>query len=288
MTETDPNRGTDGSLLVVTSITVGMLAGALIALFVIRPPEPPTAEPEVDAETRDYTAQELEVVCLPYMRQTATALEGAQTRVSALEIRIRSKEQEIARLEQQFFDERGQKREVGERLAEARAQLDRLEEQLAGAKEDKAGLLDDLARTKEQLAGTRIELAASEARVVEAREENLDQKWTNFVQTAMLQICTGSIGKVETCRFAVDAALSRHRRRYKGCVRSGGAVPEVKQSKRGEVIPEAYAVYLNQSDRELRDWYVLFCDPDLPEADGPSEEPPPVVPEGYKTVEDFD
>ena len=68
--------------------------------------------------------------------------------------------------------------------------------------------------------------------------------------------------------MAVAMALEGQRTRYKECLRSGGAVPEVRSGTRPNEVNEQ-SLWLEDVDRSMRGWYVLFCDPALPEARGP-------------------
>ncbi|MCB9665233.1 MAG: hypothetical protein H6732_14070 [Alphaproteobacteria bacterium] len=263
-----PSR--DGTSLAVmfTSLAVGLLGGVFVTWVALVPNLPD--EPVVVEIPREYAPSELQIVCLPYMRQTAETLEEAQTKVTALELRVREKEAEINRLEAEVRTGA----DVGEdgkvRLEEARAQLDSLEAELASAVAEKTELLRDLARTREALAGTRMALAATEARVLEVREEKLEERWLRFVQNAQLTICEdGTAERLLRCRDQVSSALEPYRLRFKQCVRSNQATPEVRKARRPDEVPEGFGVWLDRDLRDVRDWYVLFCDPLLPEAEGP-------------------
>jgi hypothetical protein len=264
MSEAEVPRRDAGTPAVLAALAVGALAGGLGATLWQHGPEPEaTAAIEVP---REYTTTELQIACLPLMRQTATTLEQAQTRVSALEVRIRDKEAEIARLEDEIDDHGQPLSDVGPRLDAARAQLTSLEEQLAAAQAEREELLRDLQEARAQIASNQLQLAASRAELVETREAKLDEQWLGFVKDAQLQICdVGSAYAVETCRAEVAASLEGHKRRYKECVRSSQAPPQILHAtRRDEVLPDI-AVWLGGTERPLVGWYVLFCDPDLPE-----------------------
>lgn len=257
--------GSNGTIVLVTALLVGVLAG-VVGVALVQPPPAP-AEPVVTLpERRDYSPEELEIVCLPYMRQTATTLEEAQTKVSALEIRIRDKELEIRDLEKEMQGAEVKGDDVAQRLEAARAQLTSLESERAAAVAEKKQLLAALQQARQDLASTQIQLAASQAQVVEAREATLDSRWTSFVQDAQLRLCaTGSSDRVARCREGVAEALVPHRTRFKTCLRADEAVPELRLAILTEDLPEA-ASWLDRTNPEIRDWYMLFCDPELPEA----------------------
>lgn len=264
----------NGSIVLVTALLVGGLAGVLGERLSHHDAEQaPTAL--TLPERRAYTPEELQIECLPYMRQTATTLEEAQTKVSALEIRIREKESEVRDLEKQMQGAAKLGDDVATRLEEARAQLTSLESERAAAVAEKQQLLAALQQARQTLASTQIQLAASQAQVVEAREETLDSRWTSFVQDAQLRLCaTGSSDRVGRCRENVAEALVPHKARFKTCLRSDEAVPELRTAIATEDLPEA-AAWLARTDPEIRDWYLLFCDPQLPEAGGGRTPPAP-------------
>ncbi len=248
-------------LLVVISLLVGGVFGAALSWWQARQATPPPALVEVP---RDYAPEELEVVCLPYMRQTATTLERAQTRVSALELRIRDKEREIAELEGRV-SARTRAAEVEARLADARAQLDGLEAQLRDALAEKEELLERVQTTSAELDRTRTALVAQQRETRVAQEEAADQRWSAFVRAAQLEICEqGSRTSMERCREDVGASLARQELRYKACVRSNQAVPELRRDPGLEELP-LFGVRLGPVGT-LSNWYILFCDPLLPEA----------------------
>ncbi len=260
---------------------------AIIGLFAGRMAIPPALEseapqaveaggmqgspPAAQRAIRDYSPEELQIACLPYMRRTATSLEEAQTRVNALELRIRDKESLIEVLEER--KQADGSRSTSE-LEAARTQLADLEAQLAEAIGEKAHLLVTLARAQDELQDSRLALARSEARTIEAREQTLDQRWTSFLQEAQLRICeSGNPDRLTQCRDVVVDAMTPLRIRFKDCVRSGAATPELRRSQRvDDRLPRVSAPLDGEGDPLTRGWYVALCDPDLPEA-GPLTAP---------------
>lgn len=255
-----------------TLAAVAALAGA-IGLFagwaltsVPEPVQDVAAAPE--PPPREYSPEELQIACLPYMRRTATTLEEAQTRVSALELRIRDKETMIEAMEERVALHGTSKDVVDTELETARTQLAALEQELAQAIDDKARLLVTLARTQDELKDSQIALARSEARAIEAREATMDQQWTSFVQDAQLRICeSGNPDRLGQCREIVREVMTPLRLRFKECVRSGAAVPELRLARRPEDRAPGISLPVEtELDPLTRGWYISFCDPDLPEA----------------------
>ena len=264
----------NGSIVLVTALLVGGFAGVVADRLFAEAPTPPPP-PLTLPERRAYTPEELQIECLPYMRQTANTLEEAQTKVSALEIRIREKESEVRELEDQMEGAAKEGDDVATRLEEARAQLTTLESERQAAVAEKQQLLAALQQARQTLASTQMQLANSQAQLVGAREETLDSRWTSFVQDAQLRLCaTGSSDRVGRCRESVAEALVPHKQRFKTCLRSDEAVPELRTAIATEDLPEA-AAWLSRTDPEIRDWYLLFCDPELPEAGRGQPQPAP-------------
>lgn len=254
-----------------------VLAAALGALGGVRwagAPAPAPTGDEVGAP-REYTSEELQIACLPYMRRTATSLEEAQTRVNALEIQIRSKQVEIDSLEQRMTSDGQGPRTVASALEGAQRELQGLRARLDDAIGEKAALLLTLARTERELDGTRaelaekqIQLARSSAREVEAREATFEQTWQTFRTTAQLQVCeSGNEARLGQCREIVAEVVAPFVVRFKDCLRSGAAIPELRKAARPDDRPPGISASLETPEEPLtRGWYVAFCDPDLPEA----------------------
>ncbi|MCA9494673.1 MAG: hypothetical protein KC621_32315, partial [Myxococcales bacterium] len=76
----------------------------------------------------------------------------------------------------------------------------------------------------------------------------------------------GNRKKLGNCREAVQASLMTNTRRdkFSHCVRSAQATPTVKELEKGQSMPD-FSEYIDQEQKQTKDWYVLFCDPTLPE-----------------------
>ena len=72
--------------------------------------------------------------------------------------------------------------------------------------------------------------------------------------------------KHENCHEGFDTALNSDvQLRFNNCVDTYQAVPVLKKLKKGEELPN-FSAYLNQDNRFTKNWYIIFCDPTLPEA----------------------
>jgi len=222
--------------------------------------------PEVIVQVpRDYTFDELEDVCKPMMRETAEELDGAQERVKNLEALVVEKESQVATLEEEM-DRRAERgtakfRELRRELDQARAQLLTLEEQLDEAKEEKQQIMVELEETQVALEEQIVATEVAEAEVV-------DQRWLTFTRDVQIEICDrGNRKRLGKCRDAVTAALQGpSEERWQHCVASGQAQPVIKEvQNKKEALPD-HAEWVNEDERITKGWYIIWCDPSLPEA----------------------
>ena len=145
-------------------------------------------------------------------------------------------------------------------LAEARAELEI-------AHQEKEQLVVELTQTKEQLSKTQEALVDQKEQTTRAKEDALVNKWYRFMNDAQLNICEkGNRKKLGNCREAVEASMMTNVRRDKfaHCVRSGQAVPTVRELQKGESLPD-FSEMIDEEVKQTKGWYVLFCDPTLPE-----------------------
>ncbi len=199
--------------------------------------------------------------CEPLEGSERDMLIEAQERVTNLRTEIEDKRAEINQLEKKA----SQNAYLRKQLEERKAELEELESALTAAEQEREELVEKL-----ELAIEEVSVARAEAR--DAKAETLVVKWDEFKANAMLEICEkGTRGKIEKCRGIVDTALTYDReRRYRECVRQGAAVPQLRQIAKDEKELPAFAEWVWADSRLTRDWYILFCDPTLPEAGGES------------------
>jgi hypothetical protein len=223
--------------------------------------------------------EDLRIACLPVMRHSVATLEEVQTRVEALAVQVATKQTEVRRLEEALSAQRrpagwqaGSSTPVAPappvdlaQLDTARAELATLQAELVAAQNAKVKLEATLTETRQDLAQTQERLVQQQQRTQDTREDLLRQTWLTFVNEAQLTLCAeGSRNQVERCREQVGSGVNQYERRFKACVRSGQAVPELRYARPSESVP-SFAVRLDV-DGARSGWQILFCDPDLPEA----------------------
>jgi hypothetical protein len=249
-----------------TALVIGLAGGAAIGWLAF------SRDPEVVEVARDLTAEELTALCTPQIdaavETAASELQVAQGRVSTLQEQVFSKEREIADMEAEMSRRAERGRALVAEIEAARAELATLRTQLTEAVAEKDRLFRQLRHTEEQLADSRVETYV-------AREDALSFKWTTFLGEAQLQVCEhGGRKRMGRCRETIDTVLAPLRPQFEHCVRSGQELPTLVMEENEDARLPAFARWLGQDDRITKDWYVLMCDPTLPEQEGWN--PPPL------------
>ena len=92
-----------------------------------------------------------------------------------------------------------------------------------------------------------------------------------FAKDAQIAICEkGNRKALGKCRETVQEKVRKYRVEFETCVRSGQAEPSLREADKGDELPE-FAQWLDQDDKVTKGWYILLCDPSLPEAGGNAE-----------------
>lgn len=245
----------------LAALALGAILGIAIG-WVVKPAQ--SVEVKVP---RELTAAELAEACAPQLETKVTELETAQNKVVFLEKEVNDREARVKELETTMQARAAAGRSMANELAQAKKDLEEARAQLAIALQEKEQLVIELTQTKEQLAVTEQKLGEQKQMTERAKEDALVNKWYRFVNDGQLEICEkGNRKKLGNCRETVQSTLMTNTRRDKfaHCVRSGQAVPTVKELEKGISLPE-FAEMIDEEQKQTKGWYVLFCDPTLPE-----------------------
>ena len=253
----------------IAALVLGAVLGAAIG-WVAKP----SGQVEVQVP-RDLTAAEIADVCTPQLEETVGELEEAQNKVAFLEEEVDARNARVKELEAEVKRRGGASSEVpsgrgrnlSRELSQAQADLAEAREQLDIALSEKERLVEELTETKEELATTKVKLSNQVVKTERAKEDALVNKWYRFINGSQLDICEkGNRKKLGQCREAVQGSLMTNDRRDKfaHCVRSGQSTPQVRELGKNESLPD-FSEMINEEQRQTRDWYILFCDPTLPQ-----------------------
>lgn len=251
------------ALAVLFGIAIGALA--VIAWWRATPPE---VQVETQVELRDLTDEELERLCDPFVSDTISVLTEAQAKVVDLEGRVKAKEVEIQEMERVMTQRSEAGRRMAAELKAAKAELDSLRQELEVAVSQKEEALAELERTVNVLRETEEELEETQGKLTMAERDVLNNRWKAFRQDAQLEICEkGGRRKMGRCREAVEAALDKPlEAKFRHCLKSGQAVPGLREADRSFESLPSHSQWLNEDERMLKGWFVVLCDPTLPEA----------------------
>lgn len=251
-----PRQGL-GAIAVVIIATLAFGTGAGIGAGVgwtLKAPEEKIVE-----KPRDLTQDELAAACAPLVQDATDQLAEATEKVTTLETQVSAKETEVAQLEAEVAQGKKLSADQTRRLEAARSELDSLKRQLSTAQAQKAEL-------EIKLAETQVQLDAQLVETERARGDATSQKWSTFAAQSQIDICEkGGRKAMEKCRETVEAKIRRVRTDFERCVRSGQAMPELKEAGKDQKLPE-FARWLDDDDKVVKGWYVQLCDPSLPEA----------------------
>jgi Skp family chaperone for outer membrane proteins len=241
------------------ALGVGAMFGATIGYFL---------SPETVVEVpRDLSQEELQTVCAPVVLEKTNQLEEAQDKVQTLTTTVSEKAAKVKDLEAEMKQRSVRGAALVRELKLAKAELQDAIIALQVAQEEKNQLIDELKETVIQLEKTETELVEQKEKTEYAKEDALTNKWYRFINDAQLEICErGNRKKLGKCREAVAVLLGdpNIRDKFTHCVRSGQATPGAHVIEKKRELPE-YAQWLNQEDKIVHDWYLLLCDPTLPE-----------------------
>jgi len=204
--------------------------------------------------------------------QAKTELTAANKKVDDLQGQVTKKEEEVKVLALKAKKSANKSAALTKELEAAQAELEALRVQLDTALAEKAQLEKDLSFSQEE-----TRMARQETDV--ARGETVDAKWDGFKAEAAVQICEkGNRNKLAQCKTEVSSALSSARAtQYKHCLRSGQAEPRLVKAdlKRTESFEmPRWGEWFGQNSKFTEDtWYIVFCDPTLPEAQLSSDLP---------------
>ncbi|MEZ4318357.1 MAG: hypothetical protein R3F61_12675 [Myxococcota bacterium] len=244
---------------IMAAIGVGALVLGFAGGWMIRTPEKQIVE-----VVRPPTAEEI-AEAVPQEEKDELAL--AQIKVAELEREGAEKERKVAQLEARIARGAEVGAQLRAELEKVKAELEETKLALVQAEEEKEQLLVALKETTLQLEETEEELALTKVQRDDAREDALFNRWKDFLGTAQLEICDkGNRKRLGNCRESVTAALGTPERRDKfaHCIRSGQAQPSVTEQVKGVDLPE-FAEMMDEEVKQVKGWFVDFCDPTLPE-----------------------
>lgn len=97
---------------------------------------------------------------------------------------------------------------------------------------------------------------------------NSNSQWKNFLSDSVEKICSKTRRQTtrtdEECREKVIESMSPSRRtKFDNCLAKSTVLPYVEPVTSG--AKKDFAEILHPTDKDLKEWFVVFCDPSIPE-----------------------
>ncbi|MDG1484206.1 MAG: hypothetical protein P8R54_31735 [Myxococcota bacterium] len=254
----------------LVALAIGAVAGGIIgyaghAIFV--PPEVIVPPPEIIKE--EISDEDLMALCEELTDEEKIKVVAAQERVSSLQNELAAKEAELANLKREAEKDESRAAAARKKWREMESEVASLRIQLAEAESERDELRVELRQTLRDLDRQIAETRVYKAKAIQYKRESTANLWSAFNANAKVEICDrGTRKRHAKCHDSVDMALtSRINEKFQVCVDTYQAVPVLKQADKGEALPQ-FAQWLPDDNKfTKKNWYIMFCDPTLPEAE---------------------
>ena len=233
-------------------------------------------EEEEEEEVAMPTEEELAELCKDFTEEKRSVLD-VQSELEALQKDLEEREAELERLRTDIEEK---KVEDEEKRAAAKRRWNQLQEEiatlqvkLASVEKERDELRVELKDTIKKLDHQISETKKYKEKAKKYKKQSTKNLWQAFGAEARNQGCNrGSKKRHEKCWDAFDVALNDTlKQRFTTCVNTYQAVPILKKAEKGETLP-SFSEWLPADNKYTKDWYVMFCDPSLPEKGDPDLE----------------
>lgn len=279
--ETDPSeRRPGGAVRIGLGVTAVAVVGALL-FAVTRQPAPPSVQ---QAVSRQEAALQVAAT-----EESGAQLLEAQRHVAELEAQLLAGEQklldvataagvepdelaktdlaaEVASLRGNLLAARKVRDRLRVDLKSALAQVEALDAEAALARDEATRAHEEatLARGDATAARGEATLALGEAN--RWKTKSVRSQWKAFAATVANEFCDHGTGRgVDNCQESLDAYFTEARfERFAACISSGGAAPRVLPVPADQSAPPFSEQIGSKKLLARQDWYVVYCDPTLP------------------------
>ena len=250
-----------GAVSLLGGLAFGWLAKGMLS-------EPEIIEKEVTRiEKEQLSDEDLLALCDTLTEEQKKDVLGVAQEVQLLQSVLAEKEAELERLKEEAEQDDARRAAATARWREMEAEIESLKTQLEEAIQERDQLKEELQETLVELDRQIAETNRFKTKAKHYKKESVKNLWSSFSNEAKLAGCNrGTQRRHSNCYEAFDIALtSALEERFKTCVNTHQAVPVLRKSERGEALP-SFSEWLPQDNKYTKNWYIIFCDPTLPEA----------------------
>ena len=258
------NAQIKGMLVGLTGAVIGIGIG-YVAYSTLNPPEKVIVEAAPVME--ELSDEDLETLCAGLTEQERKTVLTVQAEVKGLQEQLLEREAELERLDKKIKSNELSRKAARKKWEALQGEIASLEVKLAAAEQERDELKVELQETLVEL-NKQVKLTKKfKAKAKKYRRQSTNNLWSAFEAQAKVKGCNrGSKRRHEKCHEAFVLAMNDSlKQRFSNCVDTYQAVPVLKKLGKEEELPQ-YSVFLNQESKFTKNWYVMFCDPSLPEA----------------------
>ena len=233
------------------------------------PVEVIVSEPQIIKE--ELTEEELLAFCDEQIEPQRLEAQDAHQKVVDLQAALEAREAELAEMKKSNEKDEAKRAAAAKRWKEMEAEIETLQAELTVAKQERDEALKELKETVWKLDAQIKETEKQRKRAEKYKAESHDNLWQAFEAEAKVEICDrGTKRRHEKCHEAVELALTPIiHERFMDCVDTYQSVPLLVQAEDKKAEMPQFAVGLSDDNRfTKKGWYIQFCDPTLPEAEG--------------------
>ena len=226
---------------------------------------------EITVETnvieKELTDEDLEALCAELTDTERNTVLTVQAEVKSLQEQVGEREAELLKLKTKIKNADIGRKAAKKRGEELEKEIALLHVRLAAAEQERDELKVELQDTLKEL-NIQVKLTKKyKAKAKKYRRESTENLWSAFQAEAKVSGCDrGTKRRHGKCHESFDLAMTpKLKERFRNCVDTYQAVPVLKKKNRDDELP-GFSVYLNEESRFTEAWYIIFCDPTLPEA----------------------
>lgn len=251
------------AVLLFCALIAGLVGYTAHSYFV----EPVVVMPPPEVIKEELTEDELRELAEDLIMSEKDKAMSAQARVRTLQEELAAKEAELDGLRK-----KGKKDAEGNKKARSRLndEISFLRVQLASAEAERDQLRKELKQTVRELDFQVAQSKKFKKKAKHYKMESTANLWSAFVENAKNKICERRyiFGKPTKCYAKVKEVMgSSIRAKFTRCVDTYQSVPVLKKkAKKSEKMPKYSTALPKDNKWTKKGWYIMFCDPTLPEA----------------------